>query len=153
MYGIRSNGLRMFLSVAALAVYGCTFSSVAPAGDEVGALSADGRTIDPLAVAPKLADQIWAAKSPPAAAPVKAYSCRIVSYADDMARHDCGNYCKPRPYVFFDDVDVDGDGDASDDFVASLPFSLTETLSMPNWPAGPRLPERMSATMNGGRSW
>jgi outer membrane protein assembly factor BamB/formylglycine-generating enzyme required for sulfatase activity len=120
---------------------------------DAGALSDTGKTIDPLTVAAKPADQIWAAKAPPKGTPVRACPCRIVSYADDMARHDCGDYCKPRDYIFAEEVDVDGDRDASDDYVASLPFSLTETLSMPNWPAGPRLPERSSATVHGGRSW
>jgi eukaryotic-like serine/threonine-protein kinase len=129
----------------------------APAGDSVGALSPQGKTIDPLTVAPKQADQVWAAKTPPAGTPVKAYPGRIVSYADDMARHDCGSYCKPREYEYAEDVDVDRDGKVDDDYVAYMSFSMTETLSMPNWP-GPgqlssRLPERMSATMHGGRSW
>jgi len=129
----------------------------APADGPVGALSPEGKTIDPLTVAPKQADQVWAAKTPPDGTPVKAYSCRIVSYADDMARHDCGDYCKPRDFAFYTGVDVDGDGEAGDDLVAALPFSMTETLSMPNWPGpgqlGSRLPERMNATIHGGRSW
>ena len=100
---------------------------------------------------------VWAAKPAPKGTPTRAYRCRIVSYADDMARHDCGSYCQPRPCRFAEDVDVDGDGSVEDDYVAYLPFSMTETLSMPDWP-GPnqrssRLPERMNATMHGGRSW
>ncbi len=124
---------------------------------DAGALSPEGKTIDPLTIAQQQADQVWAAKAPPKGAAVKAYPCRIVAYADDMARHDCGSYCKPRPFQFAEDVDVDGDGRVDDDLVAYMPFSMTETLSMPNWPglrSGPlRLPERMNATMHGGRSW
>jgi outer membrane protein assembly factor BamB/formylglycine-generating enzyme required for sulfatase activity len=101
--------------------------------------------------------QVWEPKAPPPGAETHLYRCRIVSYADDMARHDCGDYCKPRDFQFVEDVDVDGDGMVEDDYVAYMPFSMTETLSMPNWPGpgerGSRLPERMNATMHGGRSW
>ena len=55
----------------------------------------------------------------------------------------------------------DGDGTSSDDLIAYMSFSMTKTLSMQYWPAwdrpsmnsGLRLPERMNATMHGGRSW
>jgi len=117
----------------------------------VGAYGPDGRTIDPLTL-PR-ARQVWQPVEPPAGALTRPHRCRIVSYADDMARHDCGSYCAPRQILFAEDVDVDGDGDVRDDYVAYLPFSLTETLSMPDWPKGPRLPERFNATMHGGRSW
>jgi formylglycine-generating enzyme required for sulfatase activity len=96
--------------------------------------------------------QVWEPKAPPPGAETHLYRCRIVSYADDMARHDCGDYCKPRDFQFVEDVDVDGDGMVEDDYVAYMPFSMTETLSMPNWPGpgerGSRLPERMNATMH-----
>ena len=132
-------------------------SMSAPANGTGGALTSRGETLDPLTCAPRQGDQVWAAGPPPQGTPVRAYRCRIVSYADDMARHDCGSYCKPRGCKFAENVDVDGDGSVEDDYVAFLPFSMTETLSMPNWP-GPgqmssRLPERMNATMHGGRSW
>lgn len=139
--------------IALVAGVGWTAREASGAPDEQDALSAEGRTVDPLTVTPKPSEQVWSPKAPPAGAPLRAYRCRIVSYADDMARHDCGDYCKPRDYLFAEDVDVDGDGQVKDDYVAYMPFSMTETLSMPNWPEGPRLPERMNATMHGGRSW
>ena len=156
---------RLFMTAVALVALstgawilaqGAAPAEPAPGGDSAGAISDKGKTIDPLTVAPKQSDQIWAAKPPAAGTPTKGYACRIVSYADDISRHDCGDYSKPRPYVFFEDVDVDGDGNAADDYVASLPFSLTEPLSMQYWPAytkGARLPERMNASIYGGRSW
>jgi hypothetical protein len=85
----------------------------------VGALGPDGITIDPLSL-PR-ARQVWKPKTPSAGAATRPYRCRIVSYADDMARHDCGSYSKPRPFQFAEDVDVDGDGSVDDDLVAYLP--------------------------------
>ena len=138
------------------------------AARSAGALSPEGITVDPLTVAPKLSDQVWAPKAPAADAPVRAYPCRVVSYADDMAKSPCAYSwtrmrhsdlpfatVKPRePFQYVPGArDVDGDGQTDDDYVVSLPFSMEEPLSAPNWPRSGMLPERMNGTFYGGMSW
>ena len=112
-------------------------------------------------------EPVWKPKPPPKDAPVKAYRCRIVSYAGKWTRHGLSNYMawrwpngplarrKPMEEMFqiTHDLDVDGDGRADDDYVASLPFSLTTPLSNPDWPQHMAFPERRSARFYGGVSW
>jgi len=49
--------------------------------------------------------------------------------------------------------DVDGDGDAGDDFVAALDFSLKDRLSILDWPQSATFPGRYSAKFYGGYGW
>ena len=107
-----------------------------------------------------------------------AYSrARIVSYAGRWSRHNYGGHggggCAWRysfrndfagslgmtkvewdKYMTFDrNVDVDGDGDTSDDFVASLPFSMEVPYCIADWPQSSTFPERLSARFYGGVTW
>jgi len=59
----------------------------------------------------------------------------------------------PWPYTLLTHVDVDGDGQTNDDYVLSLPFSLTESLSPPPWPKSNALPESVSQRYYGGATW
>ncbi len=109
----------------------------------------------------------WQPAWPGADAPVEAVRCRIVSYAGKWTRHGLSNYMvwrhpngplaprTPRDELFriTHDVDVDGDAATDDDYVASLPFSLAEPLSNPDWPMHMALPNRRSARFYGGVSW
>jgi len=56
-------------------------------------------------------------------------------------------------YTLTHDVDLDGDGDMKDDYVASLPFSLTQPLSNPEWPLCMAFSGRRSGRFYGGVSW
>jgi len=90
-----------------------------------------------------------------------------VSYADKWTRHGFSTYMvwrhpngplAPRKarselFRFTHDLDVDGDGRTDDDYVASLPFSLTEPLSNPDWPMHMAFPERRNWRFYGGVSW
>jgi len=105
-------------------------------------------------------------------------TCRVVSYGGKWTRHGFGGHgggpCMfrysttaaydplpgvtgrterrmktyaPIPY------DVDGDGDRNDDFVAALTFSLTDRLSILDWPQSATFPGRYSAKFYGGYAW
>ncbi|MBM4081512.1 MAG: hypothetical protein FJ278_17545, partial [Planctomycetes bacterium] len=109
----------------------------------------------------------WQPKPAAKDAPVKPYRCRIVSYADKWTRHGFSVYMawrapngplaerKARTEIFqiTRDLDVDGDGRMDDDYVASLPFSLTEPLSNPDWPQHMAFPQRRNWRFYGGVSW
>jgi len=109
----------------------------------------------------------WKPKPLPADAPVKPYRCRVVSYAGKWTRHGLSNYMAWRwpngplakrrrmeeMFQITHDLDVDGDGRTDDDYVASLPFSLTTPLSNPDWPQHMAFPERRSSRFYGGVSW
>ncbi|MGD8236928.1 MAG: SUMF1/EgtB/PvdO family nonheme iron enzyme, partial [Armatimonadota bacterium] len=137
------------------------------AQDDAGALGPDGTTIDPTTTPAYNAARVWHPKAPPADAPTRPYRCRIVSYAGKWTRHGFGNYMTWRypsgplapelepedKFVFARDFDVDGDGETGDDYVASLPFSLTRPLSNPDWPMHTAFPERYSSRFYGGVSW
>lgn len=111
--------------------------------------------------------QAWTAKTPPNDTPLRAYSCRIVSYAGKWTRHGFGNYMTWRypsgqmapdmeweaKFAFAQDFDVDGDGDTQDDYVASLLFSMDRPLSNPDWPMHQTFPQRRSRRFYGGVSW
>ncbi len=132
-----------------------------------GAIGPDGMSVDPLAAArPK---KVWEPGAPPADAPTRPYPCRIVSYADKWTRHGLSTYMSWRhpdgpvaaaraelvqdPLTVRRDFDVDGDGEAQDDYVASLPFSLTTPLSNPQWPMHMAFPQRWNSRFYGGASW
>lgn len=131
-----------------------------------GAISAEGVTTDPHPILPRDNDQPWAAKMP-SEGPEQPYSCRIVSYAGKWTRHGFGNYMvwrypngplAQRPadsevYHLSQDVDVDGDGKTSDDYVAALSYSLDVPLSNPDWPFHAAFPGRYSSRFYGGVSW
>ncbi len=103
-----------------------------------------------------------------------AYSGRIVSYCGKWTRHSygghggLGNTCgwryakgplTPRKnwtdigQLITNEVDVDGDGDVTDDFVFSLVHSMDVPHSIPDWPAANVFPERQSATFYGGTTF
>ena len=120
-----------------------------------------------IAVAGEAARPAWAPKPLPKDAPLRPYRCRIVSYAGKWTRHGLSTYMawrhpngplaprKPMSELFriTHDLDVDGDGRTDDDYVASLPFSLTVPLSNPDWPHHMAFPERRSSRFYGGVSW
>ncbi len=109
----------------------------------------------------------WQPRPATAGAKTRAYRCRIVSYAGKWTRHGLGNYMawrypngplaprRDRDGLFHVShvLDVDGDGRTDDDYVASLPFSLTEPLSNPDWPMHMAFPQRRSSRFYGGVSW
>jgi len=74
------NYWKVYCAVLITALAGLALVDAAPSSGETAAKQ-------------EKAEQLWAAKAPAKDAAVKAYPCRIVSYADDMARHDCGDYC------------------------------------------------------------
>jgi len=163
MMGRRCRWTRMAVAMVALHV---SVGAFGDADDAAGALGPEGRTIDPATTEAYGAAKVWHAK-PPADAPVRAYRCRIVSYAGKWTRHGFSNYMawrypngpfarKPpleEMYSITHDVDVDGDGETADDYVASLVFSLTRPLSNPDWPLHMAYPERRSSRFYGGVSW
>jgi len=164
----RSGVALMTAMVSVLAGFGAVCAQQEALRDS-GAIGPDGMTVDPLSLPRDR--QVWEPKAPPADAPTRPYRCRIVSYADDMAkspsaypwtrmRHTDLPFATVQrmpehyPFEFFSGVlDVEGDGQKDDDYVASLPFSLEEPLSAPNWPRSGMLPERNNGTFYGGMSW
>jgi len=121
--------------------------------------------------------RVWQPELPKAGGATRAVTCRVVSYGGKWTRHGFGGhgggmssfrYSRTPAFDAFPGVastvrrakvyptipyDVDGDGDATDDFVAALPFSLTEQLGIPNWPRSATFPRRYSAKFYGGNAW
>lgn len=122
----------------------------------------------------KRTDQVWRPKYD-ATAPETPNPCRIVSYAGKWSRHDFGGHdglsgsCGWRYSIspvlqdrkmgdkivkmIFDQVDMDGDGDKTDDFIVYSPFNLDVPLNAEDWPLSHTFPERLSATFYGGITW
>ncbi len=144
------------------------------AGSQTGA--AEKKTVPPEFQFPTVTgEEVWQPKRE--AAGTLSHNARIVSYADKWTRHEFGGHgggpCRfrdsnsyfpfkstkgkfgePDPlYSIVQTVDVDGDGDTSDDFVMSLPFSLTESLNIEEWPRGAVFPNPLSWNFYGGMSW
>ncbi len=158
------------MAVVALLAFtaGCTTArGQEEAAPEVrGALSPEGVTVDPLIAEGEAPPPVWAPAAPQQET-TRPYRCRIVSYADKWTRHGFSNYMWWRHpngpvgerapdselYSLTHDLDVDGDGRTEDDYVASLVFSLTEPLSIPDWPMAMAFPERRSSRFYGGVSW
>jgi len=130
-----------------------------------GAVDEKGITIDPTTTPEYNAPRVWQPKEAAAGTPTRPYPCRIVSYADKWTRSGLSVYMSWRhpdgPLAqrsgkgldVLRDFDVDGDGQTADDFVASLPFSLAEPLSNPNWPLHRAFPEIINKRFYGGVSW
>ncbi len=101
-----------------------------------------------------------------------AINVRIVAHADKMTRHGFGGHNggkgnTPNSYRYgaskatspaesipiFHCKDVDGDGDMQDDYIAAIPFSLTEEMGLKSWPFTATYPNRISGRFYGGVSW
>ncbi len=119
-------------------------------------------------------DQIWRT-SYDDSLPERSYKGRIVSYAGKWTRHNFGGHaglgrdCGWR-YAFgplspkranWKDIgelttgalDIDGDGDISDDFIFSLIHSMEVPHSIPDWPMAHVFPERLSGVFYGGTTF
>jgi len=102
------------------------------------------------------------------------YQSRIVSYGGKWSRHSYGGHggvassCGWRyakgplvPSKKWGDIvqihhnvmDVDGDGDTKDDFIASIPFSMDVPHGIPDWPAANVFPERLNGIFYGGTTF
>ncbi len=124
-----------------------------------GAVDEKGVTIDPNTL--PTPQYIWEADRPDT--PQKSVSCRIVEYGDDKTAYEVG-YADTRwrqsrspmvsgnPHAFLldTDVDVDGDGKTSDDYVHYMAFSMEEHFSAPQWPYSSMLPNHINGTFYGG---
>ncbi len=107
--------------------------------------------------------------------PKEQNSGRIVAYAGKWSRHDFGGHdgltgrCGWRHAIspvlrdakvgtsilknIYDTIDIDGDGDVTDDFIMSIPFDLNIPLNAEDWPLSYTFPERLSARFYGGITW
>jgi outer membrane protein assembly factor BamB/formylglycine-generating enzyme required for sulfatase activity len=122
--------------------------------------------------------RVWQPELPASGGKTRPVTCRVVSYGGKWTRHGFGGHAggaclfrysntpayDPLPGVtdrterrmkVFSPIrhDVDGDGNARDDFIAALKFSLDEPLSILDWPQSATFPGRYSARFYGGYGW
>ncbi len=116
------------------------------------------------------AAEVWEPKA--ATGPETSTWRRLVMYGDQWSRHGAANHggtysqwrngynpfvgeTKPGDYLHVDAdfYDADGDGDTTDGYVASLPFSETERLGMSSWPTVGIYPTPINWKFYGGATW
>lgn len=114
-------------------------------------------------------DQVWRPRD--AAQGIETATVPLVSYGGDWTRNGFGGHVKNQctfrspwrreagitmqeasPFVV-EHMDVDGDGDMQDDYIAAIPFSMDVPFNIPDWPQGGVYPHRESGQFYGGVVW